>query len=90
MARSWPMPSLDTAPPLVLLPSWLTHLDYQWRSVAWRPWLEALSSRYTLIRYDPRGCGLSDRNVPGGPPPCYAEPKIRNVVARYGWETDNA
>lgn len=50
-------------PPVVLLPSWLTHLEYQWRSVAWQPWLEALSSRYRLIRYDPRGCGLSDRNV---------------------------
>ena len=50
-------------PPVVLLPSWLTHLEYQWRSVAWQPWLEALSARYTLVRYDPRGCGLSDRNV---------------------------
>lgn len=50
-------------PPVVMLPNWLTHLDYQWRSVAWRPWLEALSTRYKLIRYDPRGCGLSDRNV---------------------------
>lgn len=52
-----------SGPPVVLMPSWLTHLEYQWRSVAWQPWLEALSSRYTLIRYDPRGCGLSDRNV---------------------------
>jgi pimeloyl-ACP methyl ester carboxylesterase/DNA-binding CsgD family transcriptional regulator len=50
-------------PPLVMLPSWLTHLEYQWHSVAWRPWLEVLSSRYRLIRYDPRGCGLSDRDV---------------------------
>lgn len=50
-------------PPVVMLPSWLTHLEYQWRSVAWRPWLDALSSRYTLVRYDPRGCGLSDRDV---------------------------
>lgn len=50
-------------PPVVMLPNWLTHLDYQWRSVAWRPWLEALSTRYRLIRYDPRGCGLSDRDV---------------------------
>jgi pimeloyl-ACP methyl ester carboxylesterase/DNA-binding CsgD family transcriptional regulator len=52
-----------SGPPVILLPSWLTHLDYQWRSVAWRPWLDALSERYRLIRYDPRGCGLSDRNV---------------------------
>lgn len=50
-------------PPVVLLPSWLTHLEYQWRSVAWRPWLDALASRYKLIRYDPRGCGLSDHDV---------------------------
>ncbi len=50
-------------PPVVLLPSWLTHLEHQWRSVAWRPWLEALATRYRLIRYDPRGCGLSARNI---------------------------
>lgn len=50
-------------PPVVLLPSWLTHLTYQARSTAWRPWLDFLSCRYRLIRYDPRGCGLSDRNV---------------------------
>jgi pimeloyl-ACP methyl ester carboxylesterase/DNA-binding CsgD family transcriptional regulator len=50
-------------PPVVMLPSWLTHLEYQPRSVAWQPWLDALSKRYTLIRYDPRGCGLSDRNT---------------------------
>lgn len=31
--------------PVVMLPSWLTHLDYQPRSVAWRPWLDLLSSR---------------------------------------------
>ena len=52
-----------SGPPVVMLPNWLTHLEQQWRSVAWRPWLDALSTRYRLIRYDPRGCGLSDRNV---------------------------
>lgn len=52
-----------SGPPVVLMPSWLTHLEYQRRSVAWQPWLEALSSRYTLVRYDPRGCGLSDRDI---------------------------
>jgi pimeloyl-ACP methyl ester carboxylesterase/DNA-binding CsgD family transcriptional regulator len=50
-------------PPVILLPSWLTHLDFQRRSVAWQPWLEALSERYMLVRYDPRGCGLSDRSL---------------------------
>ena len=27
-------------PPLVLSASWLTHLEHQWRSLAWKPWLE--------------------------------------------------
>ena len=52
-----------SGPPVVMLPSWLTHRESQWRSVAWQPWLEVLSQRYALIRYDPRGCGLSDRDV---------------------------
>jgi pimeloyl-ACP methyl ester carboxylesterase len=52
-----------SGPPLLLLPSWLTHLEYQWQSTAWRPWLEALATRHRLIRYDPRGCGLSDGDV---------------------------
>ena len=51
-------------PPLVLSASWLTHLEHQWRSLAWKPWLEHFSGRYTLIRYDSRGSGLSDRDAP--------------------------
>jgi len=54
---------LGRGPPLVMSASWLTHLENQWRSLAWKPWLEHLSRRFTLIRYDSRGCGLSDRNV---------------------------
>jgi pimeloyl-ACP methyl ester carboxylesterase len=29
----------------------------------WRHWLEGLGERHTLIRYDERGCGLSDRQA---------------------------
>ena len=50
-------------PPLVMLSSWLTHLEHQWRSLAWRPWLEAFSREHTVVRHDSRGCGLSDRDV---------------------------
>ena len=50
-------------PPLLMSASWLTHLEHQWRSLAWRPWLEHFSRSHTLIRYDSRGCGLSDRDV---------------------------
>jgi len=30
-------------PPLVMSATWLTHLEHQWRSLAWRPWLDASS-----------------------------------------------
>jgi len=50
-------------PPLVMSATWLSQLDHQWRSLAWRPWLDAFSRERKLLRYDSRGCGLSDRNV---------------------------
>jgi pimeloyl-ACP methyl ester carboxylesterase/DNA-binding CsgD family transcriptional regulator len=49
--------------PLVMSASWLTHLEHQWRSLAWQPWLEAFSREHSVLRYDSRGCGLSDREV---------------------------
>ena len=50
-------------PPLVMSMTWVTHLEHSVRSLAWQGWLEALSRDYTLLRYDCRGCGLSDRQV---------------------------
>ena len=47
-------------PPLVMTATWLSHLEHQWRSAAWQPWLEAFSREHKLLRYDARGCGLSD------------------------------
>lgn len=47
-------------PPLVKPANWLTHLEYDWESPVWRHWLRELSRERTLVRYDERGCGLSD------------------------------
>ena len=49
--------------PLVMSASWLTHLEHQWRSLAWRPWLDAFTCDHKVLRHDSRGCGLSDRDV---------------------------
>ena len=54
-------------PPLVKASNWMTHLDYERRSPVWRHWVSELSRRNTLVRYDERGCGLSDRNFAGMP-----------------------
>ena len=50
--------------PLVKAGHWLTHLERDWASPVWRHWLEFLSGRSTVVRYDERGCGLSDRSDP--------------------------
>lgn len=48
-------------PPLVRVGHWLTHLEYDWRSPIWVPFLSKLGSICQLTRYDQRGCGLSSR-----------------------------
>jgi pimeloyl-ACP methyl ester carboxylesterase/DNA-binding CsgD family transcriptional regulator len=47
-------------PPLVKVSNWLTHLEFDWQSPVWRHWLRELGRDQTLVRYDQRGCGLSD------------------------------
>jgi pimeloyl-ACP methyl ester carboxylesterase/DNA-binding CsgD family transcriptional regulator len=49
--------------PLVRTAHWLTHLEHDWESPLWRHWLEGLGRDHTVVRYDDRGCGLSDREV---------------------------
>ena len=48
-------------PPLVRVGTWLTHLEHDWTSPVWSHWLETLGRRFSYIRYDARGNGLSDR-----------------------------
>jgi pimeloyl-ACP methyl ester carboxylesterase/DNA-binding CsgD family transcriptional regulator len=47
-------------PVLVKAANWLTHLEYEWESPVWRHWIQFLSSHFRLVRYDERGCGMSD------------------------------
>ena len=50
-------------PPLVRAAHWMSHLQYDWQSPVWHHWISELSRQYKLVRYDERGCGLSDWNV---------------------------
>jgi pimeloyl-ACP methyl ester carboxylesterase/DNA-binding winged helix-turn-helix (wHTH) protein len=47
-------------PPLVRAANWMTHLGYDIESPVWQHWVSDLSLDHTFIRYDERGCGLSD------------------------------
>jgi pimeloyl-ACP methyl ester carboxylesterase/DNA-binding CsgD family transcriptional regulator len=54
-------------PPLVKAGNWLTHLEYDRQSPVWRHWVTALSRGRMFLRYDERGCGLSDRELETAP-----------------------
>jgi len=51
-------------PPLVKTGHWMTHLEYDFESPIWRHFYHELSRDHTFYRYDARGNGLSDRDVP--------------------------
>jgi pimeloyl-ACP methyl ester carboxylesterase/DNA-binding CsgD family transcriptional regulator len=50
-------------PPIIMLCPWMTHIQYDWDSPVWSHWFRFLSERFTLIRPDMRGCGLSQQDI---------------------------
>jgi pimeloyl-ACP methyl ester carboxylesterase/DNA-binding CsgD family transcriptional regulator len=52
-----------SGPPLLIDACWLSHLQFDWQSPVWRHYLVELGRVATVIRYDERGHGLSDRGV---------------------------
>lgn len=51
-------------PPLVKTANWLNHLQYDWETPIWQHVVRGLARGRTLIRYDARGNGMSDWEVP--------------------------
>ena len=47
---------------MIEVATWLNHVEYDWKSPIWKARLAELTKSYTLVRYDGRGCGLSDQN----------------------------
>lgn len=54
---------MGSGPPLVKTANWLNHLEFDLESPVWRHWFRELSRDHRLVRYDERGCGLSDRDT---------------------------
>jgi hypothetical protein len=54
---------IGRGPPLVKTGNWMTHLEFDFESPIWRHLHRELARDHTLIRYDARGNGLSDREV---------------------------
>lgn len=49
--------------PLVRASNWLTHLEYDWESPVWRHWTRFFAGHFRYVRYDERGCGMTDWQV---------------------------
>jgi pimeloyl-ACP methyl ester carboxylesterase/DNA-binding CsgD family transcriptional regulator len=53
-----------SGPTLIKASNWLSHLQFDLDSPVWRHWIHFLAGHFHLIRYDERGCGMSDWEVP--------------------------
>jgi pimeloyl-ACP methyl ester carboxylesterase len=54
---------IGQGPPLVKAGNWLNHLEFDWQSPVWSPFLHKIAADHRLVRYDARGNGLSDWEV---------------------------
>ena len=50
----------SSGPVLVKTANWLTHLEADPNSPVWGHWIQFLCRHFRLVRYDERGCGMSD------------------------------
>ena len=64
VSLAWASVGREDAPPLVKAANWLTHLELDWEAPIWSPLYRDLAATHRLVRYDGRGCGLSDWKAP--------------------------
>jgi len=55
--------AIGQGPALMKTGNWMTHLEFDLESPIWRHLYRELAKHHTLVRYDARGNGLSDRTV---------------------------
>lgn len=61
---AWASVGSASNPPLVKAANWLSHLELDWEAPIWSPMFRDLARTFHFIRYDERGCGLSNWDVP--------------------------
>ena len=54
---------IGTGPVLIKAANWLSHLEYELESPVWGHWFRFFGDHFRFLRWDERGCGLTDRNV---------------------------
>ena len=56
--------SMGAGQPFVKAANWLTHLQYDLESPVWKHWIKFFAKHFRFIRYDERGCGMTQWQVP--------------------------
>jgi len=64
ISLAWASVGDPANPPLVKAANWLSHLELDWGAPIWSPLFRELATSFHFIRYDERGCGLSDWAAP--------------------------
>jgi pimeloyl-ACP methyl ester carboxylesterase/DNA-binding CsgD family transcriptional regulator len=79
--------TVGEGPPMVMGGWWMSHLELDWGNRRFRDFVTALARYRTVVRYDPPGTGLSDRD---GPPPMRLDDQVEvlaSVVRAVGAES---
>lgn len=64
ISLAWASVGSRDNPPLVKAANWLSHLELDWEAPIWSPLFRELAKSFHFIRYDERGCGLSNWEAP--------------------------
>ena len=54
---------IGAGPILIKSSNWLSHLEHELESPVWGHWIRFFGSHFRFLRWDDRGCGLTDREV---------------------------
>jgi len=77
--------SVGEGPPVFKAPNYLNHIEYEWTSPFWGPFLAEFARKNRLVRFDQRGNGLSDWDIENISPDAMNE-DMEAVVAAAGLE----
>ncbi len=54
---------IGSGPVLIKAANWLSHLEYEMESPVWGHWIRFFGDHFRFLRWDDRGCGMTDWNV---------------------------
>lgn len=69
-----------SGPVMVRAANWLTHLQYDLESPVWRHWVSFFARHFSFVRYDERGCGMTQWQVEDVSMPRWCD-DLESVVA---------